>query len=279
MFRRIAPTQSIALALAALVGALAGDGALGQPAPAAEGSDEHVAKQLANPIAALISVPFQFNWDGDVGPQRNGRKFYLNFQPVVPFRMNADWNLISRTIVPIVDQHVPGLGDGSQSGIGDITQSFFFSPARPAAAGVIWGVGPVVVVPTDVDFISTKKWAVGPTAVALRQQGPWTYGFLTNHVWSVAGSGAQPVSNTFVQPFLSYTTKNAWTFTLQTESTYDWRHSQWTVPVSAQVAKIVKLGPLPVNLGAGVRYYADSPTTGSHGWAGRLVVTFVFPKQ
>ena len=252
MFRRIAPTQSIALALAALVGALAGDGALGQPAPAAEGSDEHVAKQLANPIAALISVPF---------------------------RMNADWNLISRTIVPIVDQHVPGLGDGSQSGIGDITQSFFFSPARPTAAGVLWGVAPLVVVPTDVDFISAKNWAVGPTAVALRQQGPWTYGFLTNHVWSVAGSGAQPVSNTFVQPFLSYTTKNAWTFTLQTESTYDWRHSQWTVPVSAQVAKIVKLGPLPVNLGAGVRYYADSPTTGSHGWAGRLVVTFVFPKQ
>jgi len=266
--------------LAALVAiATAVSFALPKEAVAQDGSDENVAKQLANPIAALISVPFQFNWDRDVGPTRDGRKFFLNFQPVVPFRINEDWNVISRTVVPIVDQHVPLLGDGSQSGVGDVTQSLFFSPSRPTGSGVIWGIGPAILIPSDTDYISAKKWGLGPTAVALRQQGPWTYGVLTNHIWSVAGSGAQAISSTFIQPFLSFTTKDAWTFTLQTESTYDWRNSQWNVPVNAQVAKLVKFGALPVNLGAGVRYYADSPTTGAHGWGARLVVTFVFPKK
>jgi hypothetical protein len=258
---------------------LAGPGAFGQEQSVPEGSDEHVAKQLANPIAALISVPFQFNWDRDMGPARDGRRLSVNFQPVIPFRINEEWNVISRTIVPIVDQHIPLLGDGSQTGIGDITQSLFFSPSQPTAAGVIWGVGPAMLIPSDTDYISARKWGLGPTAVVLRQHGPWTYGFLTNHIWSVGGSGAEELSNTFMQLFLSYTTKDAWTATLQTESTYDWRHSQWTAPVTVQVAKIVKIGGLPVNLGAGVRYYADSPTTGPHGWGARLVVTFVFPKK
>ncbi|MGE5098520.1 MAG: transporter, partial [Deltaproteobacteria bacterium] len=198
---------------------------------------------------------------------------------VIPFRINEDWNVISRTIVPIVDQHVPLLGDGGQTGIGDVTQSLFFSPSQPTAAGVIWGIGPAILIPSDTDYVSAKKWGLGPTAVVLRQHGPWTYGFLTNHIWSFGGSGAEELSNTFMQLFLSYTTKDAWTATLQTESTYDWRHSQWTAPVTAQVAKIVKIGGLPVNLGAGVRYYADSPVTGPHGWGARLIVTFVFPKK
>ena len=278
MRRKGRPLRS-RLAAVTIGALLAAPGAFAQERSAPEGSDEHVAKQLANPIAALISVPFQFNWDRDMGPARDGRRLYVNFQPVVPFRINDEWNVISRTIVPIVDQHVPSLGDGSQAGIGDITQSLFFSPSQPTAAGVIWGGGPAILVPSNTDYISAKKWGLGPTAVVLRQRGPWTYGFLTNHIWSIGGSGAEELSNTFMQPFLSYTTRDAWTFTLQTESTYDWRHSQWTVPVTAQAAKVVKIGGLPVNLGAGVRYYADSPTTGPHGWGARLVVTFVFPKK
>jgi hypothetical protein len=239
---------------------------------------EVLATKLSNPIASLISVPLQFNWDHEFGPDRNGHKFYLNFQPVVPIKLNADWTLISRTIVPVVDQHIPFIGDGSQSGIGDITQSFFFSPTKPGPGGIIWGVGPVIVIPTRTDFISGDQWALGPTGVVLKQTSGWTYGALANHVWSVEGGNSHDISNTFLQPFLSYTTKDAWTFGLNAESSYDWKQSQWTVPISATVSKLTRISKQPVSLGIGARYYAESPATGPHGWGARLIVTLLFPE-
>jgi hypothetical protein len=202
----------------------------------------------------------------------------MNIQPVVPISLNDDWNIISRTIVPVVKQDVPGLGGGSQSGVGDVVQNFFFSPKKPGPNGVIWGAGPVVLIPSSTDFISADKWGVGPTAVALKVDGPMTYGVLANHIWSVAGSGRQDISSTFIQPFFTYTLKSATSFTIQTESTYDWKNQQWNVPVALSVGQIMKLGSQPVQFTAGVRYYADSPTSGPHGLAYRLAVNFLFPK-
>ncbi len=142
-----------------------------------------LAKQLANPIAALISVPFQLNWEDNIGPADDGSKFTLNFQPVVPISLNDDWNLISRTILPVVDQDKIFPGAGSQSGLGDTVQSLFFSPKAPTESGWIWGVGPVFLLPTGTDdLLSADKWGAGPTAVALKQAGPWTYGALANHI-------------------------------------------------------------------------------------------------
>ena len=208
-----------------------------------------------------------------------GTSSSLNVQPVVPFKFNNDWNLISRTILPIVDQHgvVPGT---SQSGIGDIVQSLFFVPAKPAAGGLTWGVGPVFLLPTGSESeLSARKWGLGPTGIVLKQHGPWTYGVLANHIWSVAGSDSRPdVSSTFLQPFLSYTTPTAWTFGVNTESTYDWKAEQWSVPINATVSKLVKFGRQPVSIGGGVRYWADSPDGGPRDWGLRLSVTFLFPK-
>lgn len=242
-------------------------------------SDEELAKKLANPVAALISVPFQLNYDQDIGAARGGERLQLNIQPVLPVDLNPEWNLISRTILPVVWQDEIYTGAGSQSGIGDVLQSVFFSPKAPTAGGWIWGVGPVFLLPTgSEDLLSVKKWGAGPTGVALRQDGPWTYGLLANHIWSFAGSGKQDVNATFLQPFVSYTTPTAWSFALNTESTYDWEHKQWAVPINAIVSKVTKVGDQLVSFGGGVRYWADGPQGGPHGWGLRLSVTLLFPR-
>lgn len=243
--------------------------------------EANLAKQLANPVASLISVPFQFNIDGRIGASEDIQRTTLNIQPVVPLRLSRDWNLISRTILPVVRlEGVSGPEEGEPN-FGDTLQSLFLSPARPGPAGVIWGVGPVALLPTATGQLSgIHQWGLGPTGVALVQRGHWTMGALANHLWSVANNGNNAGLNaTFVQPFLSYTTTNAWTFTISSESTYDWAADQWAVPLNLLVGKVTKVGNQLLSVGAGVRYWIDGPQSGPHGWGGRLVVTLLFPTR
>jgi hypothetical protein len=243
-------------------------------------NSEDLAKKLSNPVADLISIPFQFNYNGGIGPEEDGEQYYMNFQPVVPLTINEDWNLISRTIIPVVYQSDVFPGAGTQFGLGDTTQSFFLSPTQ-SIGGFTWGVGPVLGIPTaSDDLLGTGKVSVGPTAVALWQGHGFTIGALANHLWSVTGPDDRPdVSTTFLQPFVAYTTKDAWTFTLNTESTFNWETSDWTVPINFQVSKIVKFGELPVSLFAGARYYVTSPDEiGPTGWGARWGLTILLPK-
>lgn len=241
--------------------------------------DSDLAKKLSNPVASLISVPFQFNYDSGYGPS-DGSRTVLNIQPVIPISINDNWNVISRTIMPVIWQNDIAGDSGSQFGLGDITQSFFFSPKEPGPSGIIWGAGPVFLLPTATDTaLGSGKWGLGPTVVMLKQDGPWTYGALANHIWSVAGQSDRPdISSTFLQPFISYTTPDAWTFTLNTESTYDWKNDQWSVPINFSVAKLVKFGEQPVSFQVGARYWAEAPDNGPNGWGLRAGITFLFPK-
>ena len=239
-----------------------------------------LAKKLSNPIAALISVPLQLNYDDNIGPNERGDKWLLNVQPVIPITLNKEWNLISRTIVPIINQKDVSAPSVRDTGVGDVVQSFFFSPVRPTATGWIWGAGPVLLLRTGEDNLSGDKWGGGPTAVVLKQENGWTYGALVNHVWSFAGSdSARDISSTFLQPFVSYTTPGATTFVLNTESTYDWKASKWSVPINAMVSQLFKVGNQPLSIQGGLRYWASTPDdVGPKGWGFRVALIALFPK-
>ena len=238
-----------------------------------------VAKQLANPVAALISVPLQSNYDMGYGPNHGGERYTMNLQPVVPIALGKDWLMISRTILPFIYQQNLYGSPGGRFGIGDITQSLFFSPTTPQPGGIIWGAGPVFLIPTgSAGVFSSEQPGAGPTVVLLKQDHGLTYGVLANHIWGFAGNDARAdVDSTFIQPFISYTTKTAFTAGLNMESTYDWNADQWTIPINLQFSQVVKIGGQLMSIGIGGRSYVERPA-GGPDWGARFTLTFLFPE-
>jgi hypothetical protein len=250
---------------------------LGTAAAYAADEEGDLAQKLQNPVADLISVPIQNNWDFGIGPA-DAMKYTANIQPVIPVSISEDWNVIVRTILPVIYAESPVAGGASHSGLGDTTQSFFLSPKNPVC-GWILGAGPVMYYPTATESaLGAGQWGAGPTIVALRQENGFTYGILANQIWSYAGWRDESLSATFLQPFVSYTTKSHTTFSVNTESTYDWNHSEWTVPLNFGVQQLLKIGKQPIALEMGYRYYAERPS-GGPDWGLRFTVTFLFPKN
>jgi hypothetical protein len=245
----------------------------------AQDNSADLAKQLSNPISSLISVPFQYNYDDGLAGG-DGSREYVNVQPVIPFSIGEDWNLISRTIVPLTSVEGVPPGAGRTRGVGNVVQSLFFSPKAPTAGGLIWGVGPVFQLPTSTDdVLGPQQLGAGLTAVGLVQSNGWTLGALANHIWSVNKEDEYGESSaTFLQPFVSYSTPRGTSVTLNTEATYDWINEEWSVPINLAVAQIVRISGQPMQLQAGARYWADSTPNGPSDWGARLGVTYMFPK-
>jgi len=250
------------------------------PALAQDDQAAELAKKLANPVAALTSVPIAYDRDDYGGANEGAVVGSLIVKPVVPFSLSENWNLITRTIIPFVDKDGFPIAGANRSGLGDITASQFFSPKSPTAGGWIWGAGPILLLPTaSDDALGAGKWGLGPTAVVLKQTGPWTVGFLGSHIWSVAGGDHRPdISTTALQPFLNYTTRTHTTFGASTESAYDWERKQWSVPVIVQAAQLFKIGPQVFQLSVAGKYWANSPADGARGWGLRVQLSLLFPR-
>ena len=243
---------------------------------------EAPAKLLTNPVADLVSIPFQFNWAGGVG-EDDAMRFLLNIQPVVPFSLNENWNLIGRIILPYISQPPLAAGDSTESGTGDITLSAFFSPKK---SKVIWGVGPAFGIPTTTNpALGSGKWSAGPTVVILKLSGPWTYGILANQLWSYADTSdveRSDVNQAYFQPFLVHTSKKAVSLGINSETIANWEADSgqtWTVPVNIFASKVTKLGPFPFSIQGGVGYYFESPDIGPSGWQLRMAFSVILPEK
>jgi len=240
-------------------------------------SSEDLAKKSQNPIANLVSLPVQSNTNFNSGPFNRTQEI-VNIQPVVPMPLNEDWNVISRTIVPLVSQPDPVI-NSSTNGIGDITQSLFLSPANPGK--LIWGVGPVFTVPSASDpILGTGKILFGPTAVFLTTPGHWVLGVLLNNQWSVGGNSQRPAVNTgLAQPFVNYNMAHGWFLTTSPIITVNWLAApgqQWTVPVGGGFGRVFRLGEQPVNASIQAYYNAIRPT-GASDWQLRTSIALLFP--
>jgi hypothetical protein len=250
---------------------------LALPAIAQDDADDLQTK-LSNPVAVLVSVPVVLASDRGIGSHEGGSRVTVTVQPVLPFRLNADWNIVTRTLVPLISQDDVSPGAGRQRGLGDVSSTVFFTPAHTAKGAWTWGAGPVVLLPTGTDpLLTARKLGLGVSAVALKQASGLTYGALVSHVWSVAGSDSRPDLNlSLVQPFVS-TRHGRYTLALQTESTYDWVKNDWTVPIGLGVTTLTTWGGQRVNLGAMLRFWAAGPDSAPKGMALRLTAAFVFP--
>ena len=260
--------------------ALAG-GLCGATAARAEMSTEELAKLAQNPVGNLISVPFQNNTNFNYGPLDKTQDI-LNIQPVYPIHLNEEWNVITRTIFPLLWQPALYPGQGSTFGLSDTQFSAFLSPAAPK--GLIWGVGGIAQLPTHTsDVLGNKRWGLGPTAVVLKitHGSPWVYGVLANNVWSVTNSSSSPpINQMLVQPFLNYNFKGGAYLTTAPVITANWQADSgdtWTIPLGGGVGKIFHLGKLPINTQVSAYYNVETPEYGAD-WQLRFQVQLMFPK-
>jgi hypothetical protein len=244
------------------------------PAGAAASTDK-LREAAQNPVANLISLPLQNNTNFDYGPLHRPQNV-LNVQPVIPFKLTDDWNLITRWVTPIIYQPRLSPTEGADFGLGNIQPSFFLSPAKPGK--IIWGVGPVFWLPTATgNTLGVNKWGAGPSAVALTIQDHWVYGVLVNNIW--AGTQNQRVNQMLIQPFVNYNMADGWYLTSVPVITANWlakSSDRWTVPLGGGFGRLFKVGKLPINAQVQAFYNVVRPDNGPT-WTLRFQIQALFP--
>jgi hypothetical protein len=245
-------------------------------------STEDLQKAVQNPVANLISVPFQNNIDFGIGPYDRTRNT-LNIQPVIPIQLSEGVMLITRTIFPVIIQPDFNTPNGGAFGLGDINPTFFFSPAR--SGKLIWGIGPAFILPTATDrALGAGKWSAGPSIVALAQPAKWTVGALVSNVWSFAGQESRPAVNAMsIQYFINYNFPKGWYFTSSPIIAGNWRAAEgdrWLVPFGAGIGRVTRIGAAPINWQVGAYANVIRPDTlPSPRWQLRLQLALLYPQK
>jgi len=252
--------------------------AIAGPAHGQEPSEEALAKATQNPLASMISLPFQNNTNFGIGPDDDTQNI-LNIQPVWPFSVNEDWNFISRTIIPVVSQPATSSSGSRTNGLGDTTFTGWLAPKD--SGKWIWGVGGALVIPTATDSaLGNEKWSLGPSVVVLTMPGKWVIGSLFSNVWSFAGSGQQDVNFFTWQYFINYNMANGWYLTTAPIITANWEADSgntWTVPFGGGVGKIFRIGKQSFNAQVSAYSNVEKPEFGAD-WQLRLQLQLLFPK-
>ena len=242
-----------------------------------------LAEKSQNPIAELITVPFQNTTNFGVGTP-DKRQNVLLFQPVAPISLDPDWNLIVRPITPITYQPALFPGDSYDFGIGDIQVQTYLVPKKtvPVPGGsFIWGVGPVLQAKTATDpRLGTGKWSAGAGGVVFFAVKPFTYGALLNNIWSFAGDSDRANVNLMtLQPFINYNMKDGWYLTSSPVMTANWEATsgnRFTIPLGGGFGRVFKIGDQPISAYIQAFGYADKPE-GGPDWSLRTQWTFLFP--
>lgn len=239
---------------------------------------EKLAKAAQNPVASMISLPFQNNTNLNIGPNDETQNI-LNVQPVWPFQINDEWNVITRTIVPVTSNPSVLTGDGRINGIGDTLFTAFISPS--AASELVWGVGPAILLPTATDdALGQDTWAAGIGAVFLMMPGNWVVGSLLSNIWSIGGGDAD-INLFTLQPFINYNLDDGWYLVTAPIISANWEADsdhRWTIPLGGGFGKIFRIGKQPIN--AQLSLYNNVVTPDDYGaeWQVRAQFQFMFPK-
>jgi hypothetical protein len=244
-----------------------------------EDSTEELARAVQNPVSSMISLPFQNNTNFNFGPREKTQNV-LNIQPVLPFELNADWNLITRTILPVVSQPAFFPGQSRKNGLGDTLFTAFFSPRN--SGQWIWGAGPAILMPTSSDDrLGIGEWGGGPAGVFLTIQGPWVAGSLFSNVWSSNNSDGDKVNAFTWQPFVNYNFGGGWYAVSSPIITSNWEadsDDKWTVPLGGGIGRVFRVGEQNMNASAQAFYNAEKPDNIGPDWQLRLQLQFLFPK-
>ena len=247
-------------------------------ANAAGPSARDLAKESQNPVSNMISIPFQNNTSFGIGPQDRTQNV-LNIQPIIPVSLSEDWNLINRTIAPLIYQPFADRSSGGMFGLGDISHTAFLSPAK--ASAIIWGAGPIISFPTATDkILGSGKWSAGPSLVALTMQGHWVFGAIGSNLWDFAGQSSRSHINQFqIQTFINYNLPDGWYMVTAPIITANWKadsSDRWVIPVGGGGGKVFTIGGQAINAGVQAYYNVEKPD-GGPDWTLRCVVQLLFP--